>query len=127
MVAYQTLAHALGQADEVVAVVRDQDWPPITFPIAPEFTDWRDVQRAWRPGLEFMDQSPQMPQLFMHGSDLNDLLASISPNTFKNFQAGRAKQMIAVNKDGYLIGDGILFFNSEGDEGRVLVGHHILI
>src|SRR5699024_8710300 len=28
---------------------------------------------------------------------------------------------------GYLIGDGILFFNSEGDEGSVLVGHHILI
>src|SRR5699024_463173 len=74
-----------------------------------------------------MDQSHHMTQLFMHGNDLNDLLASISPNTSKNFRPGRAKQMIAVNKDGFLIGAGILFFNSEVEEGRVLVGHHLLI
>ena len=127
MVGHQTLAQALDQADNVVDFLRDQDWPPITFPITPEFTNWRDEQRAWRTGVALMDQSHHMTQLFMHGNDLNDLLASISPNTFKNFRPGRAKQMIAVNKDGFLIGDGILFFNSEGEEGRVLVGHHILI
>jgi glycine cleavage system aminomethyltransferase T len=38
-----------------------------------------------------------------------------------------AKQLISVNKDGYLIGDGILFYLSEGEEGLVLVGHHMLI
>src|SRR5690625_5942899 len=59
--------------------------------------------------------------------DLNALLASISPNTFANFQPGRAKQMISVTRDGYLIGDGILFFHSTAEDDRVLVGHHILI
>lgn len=35
--------------------------------------------------------------------------------------------MISVNKDGFLIGDGILFYNAEGPEGLVLIGHHLLI
>lgn len=127
MTEQQSLAQALEQANNPVDFLRDQDWPPITFPITPEFTNWRDEQRAWRTGVAVMDQSHHMTQLFMHGADLNDLLASISPNTFANFQPGRAKQMISVNRDGYLIGDGILFFHSTAEDGRVLVGHHILI
>src|SRR5699024_2580709 len=66
-------------------------------------------------------------QLFKHDKDLNDQLASISPNTYKNFQLGRAKQVIAVNKDDILIGDIDLFLNSESEEGRALVGHQMLI
>lgn len=127
MTEQQSLTQALEQANNPVDFLRDQDWPPITFPITPEFTNWRDEQRAWRTGVAVMDQSHHMTQLFMHGADLNDLLASISPNTFANFQPGRAKQMISVNRDGYPIGDGILFFHSTAEDGRVLVGHHILI
>ena len=74
-----------------------------------------------------MDQSHHMTQLFLHGSDLIAMLETISPNTFSTFRPGVAKQLISVNKDGYLIGDGILFYNSEGPDGLVLIGHHILI
>jgi vanillate/3-O-methylgallate O-demethylase len=41
-------------------------------------------------------------------------------NTFENFQVNKAKQLVVCNPDGYVIGDGILFFL---DENRVsLVG-----
>src|SRR5699024_6032467 len=123
----ETLSQAIERAGGPVELLRNAQWPPITFPITPEFTNWRDEQRAWRTGVAIMDQSHHMTQLFMSGTDLIKLLESISPNTFKNFQPGRAKQLISVNKNGYLIGDGILFFNHEDAEGRVLVGHHILI
>lgn len=123
----ESLAQAIERAGSPVELLRNQDWPSITFPIQPEFTNWRDEQRAWATTVAIMDQSHHMTQLFVWGDDLVALLESISPNTFKNFKVGRAKQLIAVNKDGYLIGDGILFYNAEGPEGRVLIGHHILI
>ena len=125
--AAETLAQAISRVGDPVELLRNQDWPSITFPIKPEFTNWRDEQRAWSTTVAIMDQSHHMTQLFLDGADLIPLLASISPNTFATFRVGIAKQLIAVNKDGYLIGDGILFYNSEGPEGLVLIGHHILI
>jgi glycine cleavage system aminomethyltransferase T len=68
-----------------------------------------------------------MTQLFLGGSDLLPLLESVSPNTFATFRPGVAKQLISVNEDGYLIGDGILFYNEDAPEGLVLIGHHMLI
>lgn len=127
MTSSETLAEAIERVGNPVELLRNGHWPPTTFPITPEFTNWRDEQRAWRTSVALMDQSHHMTQLFLGGEDLTELLQSISPNTFNNFKPGRAKQLISVNKEGYLIGDGILFFNDEGPEGRVLVGHHILI
>jgi glycine cleavage system aminomethyltransferase T len=123
----ETLAQAISRVGSPVELLRNQDWPPATFPIKPEFTNWRDEQRAWATTVAIMDQSHHMTQLFLGGADLIPLLASISPNTFATFRAGVAKQLIAVNNDGYLIGDGILFYNSDDREGLVLIGHHILI
>ena len=123
----ETLAQAIERVGSPVELLRNQNWPAFTFPVAPEFTNWRDEQRAWSTTVAVMDQSHHMTQLFLHGSDLIELLSSISPNTFKTFRPGVAKQLISVNKDGYIIGDGILFYNSEGPEGIVLIGHHLLI
>ncbi|KAA9145849.1 aminomethyl transferase family protein [Microbacterium lushaniae] len=123
----ESLAQAIGRAGSPAELLRNQNWPAFTFPVAPEFTNWRDEQRAWNTTVALMDQSHHMTQLFLDGDDLITLLSSISPNTFATFRPGVAKQLISVNKDGYLIGDGILFYNSEGPEGLVLIGHHILI
>ncbi|WJL94398.1 aminomethyl transferase family protein [Microbacterium sp. ET2] len=123
----ETLAQAIAREASPVELLRNQNWPAFTFPVAPEFTNWRDEQRAWNTSVALMDQSHHMTQLFMDGADLIPLLQSISPNTFATFRPGVAKQLISVNKDGYLIGDGILFYNHEGSDGIVLVGHHILI
>jgi len=123
----ESLAQAIARVGSPVELLRNQDWPAFTFPVAPEFTNWRDEQRAWNTTVALMDQSHHMTQLFLHGADLIPMLSSISPNTFATFRPGVAKQLISVNKDGYLIGDGILFYNSEGPEGLVLIGHHLLI
>lgn len=123
----ETLAQAIERVGSPVEFLRNQNWPSITFPIQPEFTNWRDEQRAWHETVALMDQSHHMTQLFLGGADLIPLLESISPNTFRTFRPGVAKQLISVNQDGYLIGDGILFYNADEREGLVLVGHHILI
>jgi glycine cleavage system aminomethyltransferase T len=123
----ESLAEAIAREGSAVELMRNQDWPAFTFPVAPEFTNWRDEQRSWNTTVALMDQSHHMTQLFLHGADLIPLLESLSPNTFATFRVGVAKQMIAVNQAGYLIGDGILFFNADGHEGLVLLGHHILI
>ena len=123
----ESLAEAIARAGSPVDVLRNQNWPAFTFPVAPEFTNWRDEQRAWSASVAVLDQSHHMTQLFLHGEDLIPMLERISPNTFETFRPGVGKQLISVNKDGYLIGDGILFYNSEGPEGIVLIGHHILI
>ncbi|CAN5226437.1 aminomethyltransferase family protein [soil metagenome] len=123
----ETLSQAIARVGNPVDLLRNQSWPATTFPIAPEFTNWRDEQRAWSSTVALMDQSHHMTQLFLHGADLIATLETISPNTFATFRVGIAKQLISVNKDGYLIGDGILFYNSDGPDGLVLIGHHILI
>src|SRR5690554_5226708 len=127
MMTHDFFAAALAGTANPIEYLRNQDWPAFTFPVAPEFTNWRDEQRAWNTTVALMDQSHHMTQLFLGGADLVPLLESISPNTFANFRAGVAKQLISVNAAGYLIGDGILFYHDEGPEGRVLIGHHILI
>lgn len=123
----ESLAAAIARAGSPVTLMRNQNWPAFTFPVAPEFTNWRDEQRAWNSTVALMDQSHHMTQLFLGGADLIPLLSSISPNTFGTFRPGVAKQLISVNKDGYLIGDGILFYNEDAPEGLVLIGHHLLI
>ncbi len=48
------------------------------------------------------------------------MLSDLGVNTFKNFAVDKAKQFVTCNPDGYVIGDGILFFL---DENKVsLVG-----
>jgi glycine cleavage system aminomethyltransferase T len=123
----ESLAQAITRVGSPVELLRNQNWPAFTFPVAPEFTNWRDEQRAWNTSVALMDQSHHMTQLFLWGEDLIPMLTGISPNTFATFRPGVAKQLISVNKDGYLIGDGILFYIAEGEDGLVLVGHHILI
>ncbi|GAA1973442.1 aminomethyl transferase family protein [Microbacterium pumilum] len=127
MMTSESLALAIARAGSPVQLLRNQDWPAFTFPVAPEFTNWRDEQRAWNTSVALMDQSHHMTQLFLGGADLIPILQGISPNTFATFRPGVAKQLISVNQDGYLIGDGILFYNSDDREGLVLIGHHLLI
>ena len=61
-----------------------------------------------------------MTDLTVEGPDVVRLLSDLGVNTFKSFAVGKAKQFVACNPDGYVIGDAILFFL---DENRVrLVG-----
>ena len=56
--------------------------------VAPEFTNWRDEQRAWpRPRVLF-DQTHHMVNLFVEGPDAL-LLSHLATNSFKNFTVNK--------------------------------------
>jgi len=121
----ESLAAALARADSPVELLRNLSFPPSTFPVKPEFTNWRSEQRSWIETCALLDQSHHMTDLFIEGPDALRLLSDLGVNTFANFGVGKAKQFVAVNPDGYLIGDAILFHLEE--ELFDLVGHPMVI
>jgi vanillate/3-O-methylgallate O-demethylase len=93
---------------------RNSQIGPYVYPaVPPEFSSWRDEQRAWRETCGLFDQSHHMTDLTIEGPDVFSLLSSLGVNSFDGFQPGKAKQFVACNPDGYVIGDGILFFLDE--------------
>ncbi len=121
----ESLAAALARAGSPVELLRNLAFPPSTFPVQPEFTNWRAEQRAWARTCALLDQSHHMTDLFIEGPDALRLLSDTGVNTFANFAVGKAKQFVAVNPDGHLIGDAILFHLEE--ELFDLVGHPMVI
>ena len=73
-----------------------------------EHTNWRDEQRAWRETACIFDQSHHMPELFVRGKDALKLLNYIGVNSLANLKPGIAKQFIACNHQGYMIGECVL-------------------
>src|ERR1700681_1426642 len=47
------------------------------------------------------------------GPDALKLLSDLAINSFKNFKINQAKQFVACNHNGYVIGDAILFYLDE--------------
>ena len=66
-----------------------------------------------------------MTDLFLTGPDATRLLRDLAVNSFENFAVDRAKQFIAVNHEGFVIGDAILFHLDE--EHFDLVGHPMAV
>jgi vanillate/3-O-methylgallate O-demethylase len=94
------------------------------FPVAPEFTNWIEEQRAWREGVAFMDQSYHMTSIYVRGRDALRLLTRLGVNSFANFGRNKAKQLVCCNDDGYLISDAMLF-GLEDDQFNI-VGRPVL-
>jgi vanillate/3-O-methylgallate O-demethylase len=94
--------------------------------VAPEFTTWRDEQRAWREGVAFYNQSFHMTTTYLRGPDAQKLLASLAVNSFETFGVGRSRHMVMCSPDGYLIGDGILTCLAENELALVgrAAGHN---
>src|SRR5918997_4548889 len=110
----ETVSQALARAGSAVELLRNRATRAHTFPVAPEFTNWRSEQRAWVESCALLDQSHHMTDLFLSGPDAPALLSGLAVNSFATFGPGRAKQYVAVSPDGYLIGDAILFHLDEG-------------
>ncbi|GHE80297.1 glycine cleavage system protein T [Amycolatopsis deserti] len=121
----ESLEAAIQRVGSPVELLRNSHVRPITFPVAPEFTNWRSEQQAWRTSCALLDQSHHMTDLYLSGTDALRLLSDFGVNTFKNFTPGKAKQYVAVNADGYFIGDAILFHLEE--ELFDVVGHPTVI
>ena len=107
----QSLEDVLQSAGSPVQLLRNSQIGPYAFPVVPsEFTNWRDEQRSWRETCALFDQSHHMTDLYLEGPDALKLLSDLGVNSFKNFKVNQAKQFVACNHDGYVIGDAILFY-----------------
>jgi glycine cleavage system aminomethyltransferase T len=110
----QTLEDVLRAAGNPVDLLRNSQIGPYAFPVVRhEFTNWRDEQRAWRETCALFDQSHHMTDVYLEGPDALRLLSDLAVNSFKHFKVDQAKQFIACNHDGYVIGDAILFYLAE--------------
>jgi vanillate/3-O-methylgallate O-demethylase len=118
---HQSLEELLQAAGNPAELARNSQIGPYVYPaVQSEFSNWRDEQRAWRETSALFDQSHHMTDLYVEGPDVIRLFSDLGVNTFQNFQVNKAKQFVACNHDGYVIGDAILFFL---DENKVsLVG-----
>jgi vanillate/3-O-methylgallate O-demethylase len=121
----ESLEAAIQRAGGPLELLRNSTVRPHTFPVAPEFTNWRSEQAAWRTSCALLDQSHHMTDLFVQGPDALRLLSDLGVNSFTGFVPGKAKQYVAVNGDGYFIGDAILF-HLDADLFDV-VGHPMVI
>jgi vanillate/3-O-methylgallate O-demethylase len=102
-----------------VAMLRNSPAGKYQFPVAPEFTNWIEEQRAWRESVAFMDQSYHMTSIHVRGADALRLLSHVGVNSFANFGRNKAKQLVCCNYDGYLISDAMLL-GLEDDEFNVI-------
>jgi vanillate/3-O-methylgallate O-demethylase len=107
---YSNLEDALKAAGNAVEMLRNSQIGPYAFPVVrSEFTNWRDEQRSWRETCALFDQSHHMTDLYVEGPDALRVFSDLGVNSFANFKVNRAKQFVACNPDGFVIGDAILF------------------
>src|SRR5579862_4075671 len=112
--AYKNLEDVLQAAGNPVTMLRHSQIGAYVYPVvAPEFTNWRDEQRAWRESCVLFDQSHHMVDLFIAGPDAIKLLSHLAINSFAKFPVNMAKQFVPCTYDGHVIGDGILFHLEE--------------
>ena len=111
---FQNLEEILQAAKSPVDLLRNSQIGPYAFPVVRyEFTNWRDEQRSWRETCALFDQSHHMTDLYVEGPDALKVFSDLGVNSFKNFRVNQAKQFVACNSDGYVIGDAILFYLGE--------------
>lgn len=107
---YKNLEEAIQAAGNPVKMLRNSQLGPYVYPVvAPEFSNWRDEQRAWQQTCVLFNQSYHMADMFIEGPDAIKLLSATAINSFQNFPVNKAKQFVACNYDGQVLGDGILF------------------
>jgi vanillate/3-O-methylgallate O-demethylase len=107
----RNLESLLRSAGDTVRMLRNSPIGAYVYPVVPtEFGNWRDEQLAWRERAVLFDQSHHMAEITIQGPDALRLCAQSTINSFANFVPGKAKQMIPVSHDGFVIGDGILFY-----------------
>jgi vanillate/3-O-methylgallate O-demethylase len=119
----KSLEDVLQAADNTARLVRNSQIGAYIYPVvASEFSNWRDEQRAWRTSCVLFDQSHHMVNVFVEGPDAIKLLSYLGINSFANFSVNKAKQFVPCSYDGYVIGDGILFYLAE--QQLVFVGRN---
>ena len=105
-----SLEDVLRSTDNSVAMLRNSQIGAYIYPVVPpEFTNWRDEQRAWRETAVLYDQSHHMAELMITGPDATKLLSYLAINSFANFAVNTAKHYVPCSHGGHVISDGIIF------------------
>jgi len=115
-VAPKNLQEVLDASDGVVDLLRNSQIGAYIYPVvAPEFTNWRSEQRAWRETAVLFDQSHHMDNVFIKGPDALKLISDTAINSVASFPVNKAKQYVPTTPSGHVIGDGILFHQDEDE------------
>lgn len=115
-----SLEDKIQRAGNVARMLQNSPLGAYALPLAPEFSNWRDEQEAWQSTAVLFDQSFHMTDIYFRGPDVKRLFSDLGVNTFQNFGKDKAKQFVACNHNGHVIGDAILF--GLGDDEYSLVG-----
>jgi glycine cleavage system aminomethyltransferase T len=108
---HKSLDDLLQEAGNPVTLLRNSQTGPYVYPVVPsEFSNWRDEQIAWQRTCVLYNQSYHMTDMYLRGPDALRLLSGLGVNSFQGFEPNKAKQFVACNYDGYVIGDVILFY-----------------
>jgi len=111
-----SLEGVIQAAGNPVDMLRNSQVGAYVYPVvAPEFSNWRSEQQAWRETAVLFDQSHHMVDLFISGPDALKLLSDTAINTFKGFSVNKAKQYVPTTPYGHVIGDGILFYLAQNE------------
>ncbi|KPN17649.1 vanillate/3-O-methylgallate O-demethylase [Arthrobacter sp. Edens01] len=112
----KNLQEVLDASNGVVDLLRNSQIGAYIYPVvAPEFTNWRSEQRAWRESAVLFDQSHHMDNVFIKGPDALKLISDTAINSVANFPVNKAKQYVPTTPSGHVIGDGILFHQDEDE------------
>lgn len=112
----ESLQDLLAKAGDTVAMLRNSQSGAYVYPVVPyEFSNWRDEQRGWRETAVLFDQTHHMAEITVKGPDALKLMSYLTINSFAGFAPNKAKQMVPCSHDGFVIGDGILFYLAENE------------
>jgi vanillate/3-O-methylgallate O-demethylase len=112
----ESLENLLKNVGNPAQLLRNSQIGAYVYPVVPsEFSNWRDEQRAWRESAVLFDQSHHMAEMGVKGPDAFRLMNHLAINSFSNFTPNKAKQFVPCSYDGYVIGDGILFYLGENE------------
>jgi len=104
-----------------VDILRNSKIGMYVYPVvAPEFSNWRVEQEAWRQTAVLFDQTHHMDEVIVEGPQATEFLSHHGVNSFANFDLNRAKHFVPVTPAGHVIGDHIIF--REREDKYILVG-----
>ena len=108
---HSSLESLLRSAGNPVEMLRNSQVGAYVYPVVPsEFSNWRSEVAAWRDAAVLFDQTHHMAEFTVKGPDALKLMSHCTINSFAGFAPNKAKQMVPCSHDGYVIGDGILFY-----------------
>lgn len=118
---YNSLEDKLLANGGALSMMRSSNLGSVIFPgIPPEFTNWRDEQRAWKESVVLFEQSFHMTELHIRGADAKKFITGFATNKLSDLTPMRAKQLVMVDSAGHLISDAIVF--CEADDFLRVVG-----